>query len=95
MQSNSTSKYLQLESVNLHYLDYGGPGAQTLVLVHGGGANAHCWLFRYVMSASIHGHFRLILHESSSYSRGWKHTYPVLQGKKGVSAAVALRQHLS
>src|SRR5215831_6139569 len=41
MQINSTSKYLQLEHVNLHYLDYGGPGPQTLVLVHGGGANAH------------------------------------------------------
>jgi len=41
MQSNSTSKYLQLEHVNLHYLDYGGPGPQTLILVHGGGANAH------------------------------------------------------
>jgi hypothetical protein len=58
-------------------------------------STVNSWLFRYVMSASIHGHFRLILHESSSYSRGWKHTYPVLQGKKGVSAAVALRQHLS
>ena len=41
MQINSTSKYLQLEHVNLHYLDYGGPGPQTLILVHGGGANAH------------------------------------------------------
>jgi pimeloyl-ACP methyl ester carboxylesterase len=45
MQTNSTSKYLQLEHVNLHYLDYGGPGPQTLVLVHGGGANAHWFDF--------------------------------------------------
>jgi pimeloyl-ACP methyl ester carboxylesterase len=45
MQSNSTSKYLQLGHVTLHYLDYGGPGLQTLVLVHGGGANAHWFDF--------------------------------------------------
>jgi len=31
--------------VNLHYLDYGGPGPQTLVCVHGGGANAHWFDF--------------------------------------------------
>jgi pimeloyl-ACP methyl ester carboxylesterase len=45
MQTNTTSKYLQLEHVNLHYLDYGGSGPQTLVLVHGGGANAHWFDF--------------------------------------------------
>jgi pimeloyl-ACP methyl ester carboxylesterase len=45
MQTNSTRKYLQLEHVTLHYLDYGGPGPQTLVLVHGGGANAHWFDF--------------------------------------------------
>jgi hypothetical protein len=28
------------------------------------------WLFRYVISASIHGHFRPMPHESASYSRG-------------------------
>src|SRR5262249_17033962 len=38
---NSKSKSLQLEPVNLHYLDYAGPGPHTLVCVHGGGANAH------------------------------------------------------
>jgi hypothetical protein len=27
------------------------------------------WLFRYVMTASIHGHFRPVSHESASYSR--------------------------
>ncbi len=40
MYTNSLSKRLQLDHVNLHYLDYGGPGPQTLVCVHGGGANA-------------------------------------------------------
>jgi pimeloyl-ACP methyl ester carboxylesterase len=45
MYTNSTSKRLQLEHVNLHYLDYGGPGPLTLVCVHGGGANAHWFDF--------------------------------------------------
>lgn len=27
------------------------------------------WLFRYVITASIHGHFRPVLHESALYSR--------------------------
>jgi hypothetical protein len=34
------------------------------------------WLFRYVISASIHGHFRPIPHESSSRSMGCEHTVP-------------------
>lgn len=41
MQTNATEKYLQLDQVRLHYLDYGGEGPHTLVMVHGGGANAH------------------------------------------------------
>jgi len=45
MHTNSLSKRLQLAHVNLHYLDYGGPGPQTLVCVHGGGANAHWFDF--------------------------------------------------
>jgi len=64
MQTNSTHKYLQLEHVTLHYLDYGGPGPQTLVLVHGGGANAHWFDFvgpalaRYyrVLAVDLRGH---------------------------------------
>jgi hypothetical protein len=51
------------------------------------------WLFRYVITASIHGHFLVVLRESSSYSRGYKHTHPVLE-RNGVPASVALRQHL-
>jgi pimeloyl-ACP methyl ester carboxylesterase len=55
---------LQLEHVNLHYLDYGGPGPQTLVLVHGGGANAHWFDFVgptlarscRVLAADLRGH---------------------------------------
>lgn len=64
MLTNSTSKHLQLEHVNLHYLDYGGSGLQTLVCVHGGGANAHWFDFvgpalaRHcrVLSVDLRGH---------------------------------------
>jgi len=64
MQTNSTRKYLQLEHVTLHYLDYGGPGPRTFVLVHGGGANAHWFDFvgpalaRYcrVLAVDLRGH---------------------------------------
>lgn len=64
MQSPSTHRYLQLAHVKLHYLDYGGPGPQTLVCVHGGGANAHWFDFigptlaQYcrVLSVDLRGH---------------------------------------
>ena len=64
MHTTGTSKRLQLEHVNLHYLDYGGPGPQTLVCVHGGGANAHWFDFvgpslaRYcrVLAVDLRGH---------------------------------------
>ena len=45
MQSKSTSRYLQLDHVNLHYLDYGGVGPGGMLLLHGGGANAHWYDF--------------------------------------------------
>jgi hypothetical protein len=45
------------------------------------------WLFRYGITASIHGHFRPMSHESATYSRGYG-------GRRSVSAGVALRQRL-
>jgi hypothetical protein len=44
-----------------------------------------------LISASIHGHFRLIPHESASYSTDYKHTYPGVVRSKGMSARVVLR----
>lgn len=41
MDTSAFSKRLQLDQVNLHYLDYGGNGPQGMLLLHGGGANAH------------------------------------------------------
>jgi pimeloyl-ACP methyl ester carboxylesterase len=45
MQSKTISKHLQLDHVNLHYLDYGGVGPGGMLLLHGGGANAHWYDF--------------------------------------------------
>ena len=52
------------------------------------------WLFRCLISASIHGYFRLVPHESALDSRGYEHAYPGLEGRKGVVAGVTLRQRL-
>lgn len=41
MLSTGISRRLLLRDVTLHYLDYGGQGPCDLILVHGGGANAH------------------------------------------------------
>ena len=54
MEILSTSKRLQLDDVNLHYLDYGGTGPLGMLLLHGGGANAH-WFDFIGPSLAQHG----------------------------------------
>jgi hypothetical protein len=54
------------------------------------------WLFRYVISASMHADFRMIPHESASHSMGYGHA-PSIGGEAlamCVSAGVTLRQRL-
>jgi hypothetical protein len=36
------------------------------------------WLFRYVISVSIHAHFTPMLHESASHSRGYEHALSIV-----------------
>jgi esterase len=39
-----TSKFVTLNGLKLHYLDWGGDSAKgTIVLIHGGSANVHWW----------------------------------------------------
>jgi pimeloyl-ACP methyl ester carboxylesterase len=45
MDIPSLSKRLPLAHVHLHYLDYGGSGTLGMLLLHGGGANAHWFDF--------------------------------------------------
>ena len=37
------SKYLDINSVRLHYLDWGNQGCQPMLLLHGFMGNAHFW----------------------------------------------------
>ena len=50
------------------------------------------WLFRYVITESIHGHFQLMPHESDSYSRG--KAIHIQRRREGVSVGVVLGQRL-
>lgn len=45
MKSTAISKHLQLDHLNLHYLDYGGQGPLSVLCLHGGGANSHWFDF--------------------------------------------------
>ena len=36
-------RFVQVNGLRLHYLDWGGPGAQSLFLLHGISSNAHAW----------------------------------------------------
>ena len=39
-----THRYVEVEGLKLHYLDWGGdPDKHTFVLLHGGAAHAHWW----------------------------------------------------
>ena len=54
MKIDATSRRLRLDHVNLHYLDYGGEGPPSLLMLHGGGANAH-WFDFVGPPLTLHG----------------------------------------
>jgi pimeloyl-ACP methyl ester carboxylesterase len=64
MEVHSLSKRLPTAQVHLHYLDYDGQGAPGMLLLHGGGANAHWFdligpaLAQYsrVLAVDLRGH---------------------------------------
>jgi len=39
-----TSRFIEVQGIKLHYLDWGGdPGKHTFLLLHGGAAHVHWW----------------------------------------------------
>ena len=38
-----TDHNVEVNGLNIHYLDWGGPSNRNLLLVHGQGGNAHNW----------------------------------------------------
>lgn len=94
MAAHSTSKHLQLADVQLHYLDYGGPGPRSLVLVHGGGANAHWFDFIGPSLARSCRVFAVDLrgHGDSSWAEPPVYTYEAhLQDLRALFAAECLQ----
>jgi len=71
-----THRYVEVEGLKLHYLDWGGdPDKRTFVLLHGGAAHAHWWdgvapmLTRYgrVLALDFRGHGRSQWADSEHY----------------------------
>ena len=48
-------KFLTINGLQLHYVEWGNPGNPALVLLHGFQSNAHTWdTFSYAMAATYH-----------------------------------------
>ena len=43
MRVHPTDKFIVTDTLQLHYLEWGNKRAQTMVLLHGIGDNAHIW----------------------------------------------------
>ncbi len=43
IENHSTGKFISIDNLQLHYLEWGNRHAQTMVLLHGIGDNAHIW----------------------------------------------------
>ena len=51
------SRFIDLGSLRMHYLDWGGDSQRTLLLAHGQGGNAHNWDH---IAGELHNEFRVI-----------------------------------
>ena len=62
--ATSTSRYIEVNGVKLHYLDYGTAGFRAMLCVHGGAAHAHWFDFvapgltpdHHVLAPDLRGH---------------------------------------
>ena len=76
VSTEPTHRYVEVEGLKLHYLDWGGdPDKRTFVLLHGGAAHAHWWdgvapmLTPYgrVLALDFRGHGRSQWADSGNY----------------------------
>lgn len=71
MDANPTDRFININGLNIHYLDWGGSSPRNLLLVHGQGGNAHNWDF---IARELRHEFRIIAidqrgHGDSSHTR--------------------------
>ena len=77
-----TSRHVLVGKMRLHYLDWGGaPGKPIMLMLHGGGLNAHTW---DVVSLSLRSEYHCIAldlrgHGESEWSRSMEYTVPIHQ----------------
>ena len=57
MIREAESKYIVINHLRLHYLEWGEEGSRPMVLLHGSGDNAHVWDY---FSSYASNHFRII-----------------------------------
>src|SRR5260370_25762021 len=77
--AESTHRYVEVEGLKLHYLDWGGDSDKhTLVLLHGGAAHVHWWdgvaplltAYGRVLALDFRGHGRSQCAKSGVYGPG-------------------------
>ena len=56
-ETTPTDHDVEVNGLNIHYLDWGGPSNRNLLLVHGQGGNAHNWDH---IARALHPEFRVV-----------------------------------
>ena len=66
-------KFIQIDNLSLHYLDWGNTDAVPIVLLHGLCGNAHCWDF---FARSVANEYRLIAVDQRGHGDSdWAESY--------------------
>ena len=71
----STSHFVEVNGVKLHYLDYGTPGRRPMLCVHGGAAHAHWFDFVAPGFTADHHVFALDMRGHGDSAWADQHTY--------------------
>ena len=63
MRNQPTDRFIHIDKLQLHYLEWGNEHSQTMVLLHGMGDNAHIW-DHFARNAA--DHLRIIANKTNS-----------------------------